>query len=361
MLHANGTEEAVPQRAADLTADWLSSVLCPGMVDNRVTSLQVEGLGGGEQGIAGDLARVALTYERDAPGLPTAVIAKFAPMAVELRRLLNSLGFFQRELGFYERLAGRTPVPTPRCYFRHLDQETGHFVLLLEDLAPARVGNTVRGSSLEEVTTVLAAAAKLHAAWWQDPTLIASDWLRLRSMLAPAAMTTTFAQAWPSFVRKLGTPMSAQLVQERDWIAENLDQAAQRSYESAPRTLIHNDLQLDNLFFGDDPARPVVFIDWQMVTVGRGVVDAASLIRGSLALEARQGVESGLVRAYHAALLQGGVPGYSIDQCLEDYQLASVLAPARLVNAVGFNESLSAHPGAFWDALFPRLGSAPIL
>ena len=208
MLHANGAEEAVPQRAADLTADWLSSVVCQGMADNRVTSLQVEGLGGGEQGIAGDLARVALTYERDAPGLPTAVIAKFAPMGVELRRPLHSLGFFERELGFYERLAGRTPVPTPRCYFSHLDQETGHFVLLLEDLAPARVGNTVRGCSLEEVTTVLAAVAKLHAAWWQDPTLVASDWLRLRSMLAPAAMTTTFAEAWPSFRRKLGTPMS---------------------------------------------------------------------------------------------------------------------------------------------------------
>jgi hypothetical protein len=331
------------------------------MTDNRVASLQVEGLGGGEQGIAGDLARVALTYERDAPGLPTAVIAKFAPMAVKLRRALHSLGFFERELGFYERLAGLTPVPTPHCYFSHLDHETGHFVLLLEDLAPARGGNTVRGCSREEVTAVLAAVAKLHAAWWQDPTLGASDWLRLRSVLAPTAMTATFAQAWPSFLRKLGAPKSAQLVQERNWIAENLHQSAQRSYESAPRTLIHNDLQPDNLFFRDDPARPVVFIDWQMVTVGRGVVDAASVIRGSLAPEARHGVESGLVRAYHAALLQGGVHGYPLDQCLEDYQLASVLAPARLVVAVGVSDGLSAHPGAFWDALFPRLGSAPIL
>jgi hypothetical protein len=33
-------------------------VLCQAIADNRVTSLQVEGLGGGEQGSADDLVRV---------------------------------------------------------------------------------------------------------------------------------------------------------------------------------------------------------------------------------------------------------------------------------------------------------------
>jgi len=350
---------AVPAAAADLTPDWLSSVFREhGLSGNQVTSLQVEVLDG-EQGMTGDLARVTLWYEREAPGMPSSVIAKFAPMSVAARNQLSSLGFFEREFNFYRSLAAGTPVPTPRCYFSDLDRATGHFVLLLEDLAPARVGDTVRGCSLEDVTAALSVLARLHAAWWEDPTLAGRDWLRLTSVLAPAAMSKTFTQAWPSFLGKLGTPVSARITEQGTWIAQHLDRAARLSYESGPRTLIHNDVQPDNLFFKDGSAEPVVLIDWQLVTLGRGVVDAASLIRCSLAVDVRHDTEPQLVRAYHAALHQEGVRGYSLADCLADYELASVLFAARLVIAVGLNSGSQAHQGAVWDTLFPRLAPAP--
>ena len=77
-----------------------------------------------------------------------------------------------------------------------------------------------------------------------------------------------------------------------------------------------------------------------MVTSARGVVDVAEWIRGQLDPKIRRAVEPDLIRTYHDALLAHGVQEYAIDQCLADYQLATVLAPARLACAVGLSDGL---------------------
>src|SRR5215218_3787125 len=52
-------------------------------------------------------------------------------------------------------VVSRTPVPTPHCYYSHLDSETGFALLVLEDLARARNGKSIAGCSVDEVTRVL--------------------------------------------------------------------------------------------------------------------------------------------------------------------------------------------------------------
>ena len=138
-----------------------------------------------------------------------------------------------------------------------------------------------------------------------------------------------------------------------DWIRQSLPVAAAALFDSGPGTLIHKDVQADNIFFADADGE-VILIDWQMATVGRCVIDAASWIRGQLEPEVRRTVESQLLRSYHDALVANGVQDYTFEECKSDYRLATALAPARLASAVGLSEGLRAHPGAFWDTLFPR-------
>jgi hypothetical protein len=95
-------------------------------------------------------------------------------------------------------------------------------------------------------------------------------------------------------------------------------------------------------------------VDWQLTTYARAVVDVASLIRGQLDRELRRQYERDLVQSYHHALVERGVSDYPLEECWEDYQLATVLGPARLASAVGLHPGLQAHPGAFWDVRFPR-------
>jgi len=193
----------------------------------------------------------------------------------------------------------------------------------------------------------------MHATWWQAVDLANASWLRLRFLLAPEAMVGAFDQGWPSFLEKLSIPVTSQISEMGNWIGQNLQTAATTLFDSGPRTLIHNDVQADNLFFGEADEE-VILIDWQMATYGRCVIDIAGWIRGQLDPEIRRTTESQLLRLYHDALVANGVRDYTFEQCMADYRLAIVLAPARLACAVGFSEGLQAHPGAFWDTLIPR-------
>jgi hypothetical protein len=340
----------IPTSPSELTAKWLTSALqgtCPGV---RVTHCRPEALTG-EQGIAADLLRIRLEGDGE---LPVSVIAKLQPADPLARAQLDAMGFFEREVGFYRLLADPTPIDTPRCYHCDFDPESKHAVLLLEDLVPARNGSSVAGCTVDEVAAVLRALAGLHARWWQDPHVLTQDWLRLPSMVAPSAVAEVFERAWPSFLSKLSTPIDDTISAMKEWISGALHTASITLFETGPRTLIHNDIQGDNLFFTEHDDRSVVFLDWQLTTCGRSVVDAASAIRGSLPLDVRRIAEPELVRGYHEALVAAGVKDYALEQCRADYDLATVLGPARLATAVGLLAGLTPHPGAPWDTLFPR-------
>lgn len=162
----------VPATAEELTADWLTCALRSRSVVHAasVTSVAVERLGG-EQGITGQLARLTVDYDRDEPAAPRRLIAKLSSPHPEVRATLHGMGFYEREVRFYQELAGSTPLRTPRCYFAQLDPASGLVALLLEDMAPARNGNSMRGCTLTEVAAVLESLASLHARWWREESL----------------------------------------------------------------------------------------------------------------------------------------------------------------------------------------------
>jgi hypothetical protein len=343
----------VPASPDELTADWLTSVLnAQGLGPSSVQSCDAELLVG-EQGMTGQLARLRIQYRDNQPGLPETLIAKFSAAEPAQRVVISALGHYEREVRFYELLSSRTPVPTPHCYYSHLDSETGFALLLLEDLARARNGNSIAGCSVDEVARVLLTLARVHATWWQAVDLANASWLRLRSLLAPQAMVGAFSDGWPSFLQKLSIPLTSQISEMGDWIGQTLPAATTTLFDSGPRTLILNDVQADNLFFGDADGE-VIIIDWQMATYARCIIDVAGWVRGQLEPEVRRTAEPQLIRLYHDALVASGVLDYPFEQCKADYRLATVLAPARLACAVGMSEGLHAHPGAFWDTLVPR-------
>ena len=343
---------AIPTGPAELSVEWLGSVLSEVTgTPSDVASVDVEPMVG-EQGMTGQLVRLRLRYAEPHPALPSRLVVKFAAAEPEDRAVINELGHYQRESRFYGDVSDRTPVLRPRCYFNHHDDTTGAAVLLLEDLACARAGNSIAGCSVDDVRRVLVDLARLHAAWWQHPELSDMSWLQLRSFVAPEAMADAFHQGWPSFIAKLSVPVTAEIRELGLRIAQTLPRAVSL-FRFGPRTLIHNDVQADNLFFDDSRGR-AIFIDWQMVTRGRGVVDVADWIRGQLDPRTRRAAEPDLVHSYHDALQAHGVQDYDLDNCLSDYELATVLSPARLAYAVGLSDGLQPHAGAFWDARFPR-------
>jgi aminoglycoside phosphotransferase (APT) family kinase protein len=92
---------------------------------------------------------------------------------------------------------------------------------------------------------------------------------------------------------------------------------------TAPRTLVHGDFRMDNLFFIERPDEaPDACCDWQGSTRGKGIQDVAYLLSGSLPIELRRSEETALVRLWHETLGPAIGAEYDADRAWQDYRRA---------------------------------------
>jgi hypothetical protein len=115
----------------------------------------------------------------------------------------------------------------------------------------------------------------------------------------------------PLSLRKLGRELATKLSSVLDRLS------------MPPVTLVHGDYQLGNIFFtsaGDIAG----VIDWQVALRGRGPMDVSHLLVRSLSPEDRRYAERDLVTHYHGQLIRSGVSDYTLEECVNDYQLALV-------------------------------------
>jgi thiamine kinase-like enzyme len=338
-----------------VTAGWLTEVLVAEGVlrSGSVVSCVAQPLEA--MSFTGVFRRLELSYDVDEPGLPRTLIAKFSTPDPEVRAFIHSMGFYGREAAFYRELAATTRVPVPVCYYAAVDDNDGRCVILLQDLTTARRGRSTDACSPAEIERAVDAIAPLHARWWQNPDVEYRRWLDPEAIMPLEATSPEFEARWPVFLEKLSIPITDQVRQFGKWAAAELRIVMERLFYEPPLTVIHNDFQADNLLFAQaSDSVPLVVIDWQMLVRGRGPVDLAYLLSGSMDPEDRRSHELGLVTRYAVQLEAFGVRDYSAVQCLEDYRAALLLPPVRLALAVSYMPNMTAHQGAFWDLLFQR-------
>ena len=346
-----------PVQPDALTPAWLTTALrSTGALDRaEIVSVAVGDLHP-DKGMTGVLALLRLGYDVVEPGAPSTLVAKFSSPHPELRSLVHSMGFFEREVRFYQRLAAATPVRTPRCYFADVDPAQGWSLLLLEDLTGMRNGSWVAGSTPAEVALALDAIAPVHAAWWGSPVLADEQWLELTGLNSVPQVQQVTDAAWEPFLARLSVPVTPDITAAGELVRRHLHATAHHLLQTTPLTLVHHDFDADNLFFADVGGRTeVVVIDWQLTTRGHPAVDVAWLVAGQCEPVVRREVEQGLVRRYHRSLVEMGVADYPLEQCWDDYRLALLLAAARISGAVGFQ---AGPVGGFWDTVFPRYSRA---
>jgi hypothetical protein len=103
-------------------------------------------------------------------------------------------------------------------------------------------------------------------------------------------------------------------------------------------SLVHGDYRLDNMLFGDGEAsRRFVVVDWQTVSWGPVMTDAAYVLGGSLSVADRRAHEQALIREYYDGLRARGVVEFEWQECWTGYRRQTFLgilmtvAPAMLV------------------------------
>lgn len=285
------TNDIVIERPTDLTADWLAAA-----IGAPVAGFTVERIGTGQMS---ECYRIGLAYDDAAAG-PASVVLKVAATDPTSRQTGLALGLYEREVKFYADVAPSLGGPIAECYHSSYDPQTGIFALLLDDAAPAEVGNEIRGATLADATLALTELGRLHAPVIGTENLAEAEWLNREAPLNQALV----GQLWAGFADRYADAITPdqRLVCER--LVASFD--AYLADESAPeriKGLVHGDYRLDNMLFGRPGSRrDLTVVDWQTVTWGPAMTDVAYFIGCAVAIEDRRAHYEDLLRAYHQGL-----------------------------------------------------------
>src|SRR5207248_235900 len=117
-----------PIRADDIDPDWLTAALTLRYPGVSVTGVEVID----RHELTNAHAVLRVTYE-SAAGAPETMFCKLAPTD-DRRSAILATGMGEREARFYDSLAADVPMRVLVVHAARQDDETGLFVLLLEDL-----------------------------------------------------------------------------------------------------------------------------------------------------------------------------------------------------------------------------------
>lgn len=284
--------------------DWLTGVLTSNgrlAPEHRVERMTVERFG--EVGQMSVVFRVRPEYSEGAEGPATLVLKSTA--AEMKNRVFNAVfGVFETEVRAYNLPDPERGLLRPRCWYTGQHAVTRAALLLIDDLTGWRCIPALEKLTPDEAFRVVRALAVHQARWWNEPTLRERGF---RDTLRMSVETTgpMFSLAWP----KARTIMSALV--DADILAllgeyVRKQESLCRSMVEGDTTLVHGDMNTNNLFFDDEGDR-VCVIDWQAAHVGHWSEDLAYLLMMGLSAEDLAVHEEALLAAHREALAGEGI------------------------------------------------------
>ncbi len=313
-----GPEPAIVTDPAAVTPEWVTAVLRSAGHDVTVTAVETTRVGTGQMA---HNERFTLTYAGDPGGAPRTIVGKF-PSTDPTSRASGASGAYAAEVRFYLELAPTVAIRTPACIYGAHD-DSGDFILVLEDLAPAQQGDQIRGCTVAEAELAVENLAGLHGPRWNDPSLREITWVAGGGGSADraAGLAQYMDLATAPFVDRYRDRLSAEdaaLLLRFAPVA-----GAWATGRPEPFAPVHGDYRLDNLLFGTaEGGYPVATVDWQTLAIGLPLNDLAFFLGNSLLTEDRRTHEQALVERYHAALAAHGVTDHPFAACWDDYRYA---------------------------------------
>ena len=322
---------AFPSRPEDLDAAWLEGQLRGAglLADGRIVGITSERIGAGQMG---DSLRFDLRYDREGAG-PPSLVGKFPSTDATSRQTAASLGVYITETRFYKELRSLLDVRVPACYAAETNAEGTEFILLFEDLGPARIGNQLTSCSVEDARAAIRQAAAFHAPSRNNPAVLDAGWTR-RSPEFISHIVTLYPKAHEIFRERYAGVLAPELMRVCEGMCET---AGLFMYRKTPdNCLVHGDYRLDNILFDIRGGRePVAILDWQVCHQGNGLVDIGFFLGCGTGSTLRRPHERELLELYCAEMSRRGVR-LTVDDVWDDYRIGACLGLMQAVFSAAF-------------------------
>lgn len=338
----------IAETLEDLTPDWFTRVLRAGRTigtDTSVTSVDVHQIGTGQ---LGSVTLATLEYD-SATDAPASLVVKQPSLDAGSRGVGVAMGVYRSEVRFYEEIAPLVDLHTPALHWGALEEETGRFTIVLDDLSPrADAGDMLACATAEQASLAIGELVALQAPMWDDPRLRQLPWL------GNLGSTRMLFGAVPAAVEKFKERFGERIEPHHMALVEALAPRAPEVVDAVwktPLVLAHGDYRLDNMLFGNVPsAPPLTVIDWQTTCLAPPGLDAAVFLASSVDTDTRRATERRLLEEYVDGLAAAGVRGFGYTDAWESYRAAS-LSPFLLSVFTSITLEQTERGDAMWTQL----------
>lgn len=308
-------DRGIPRSANTVTAAFLTRVLrSEGVLelDKSVVAVEVRAVGEMDKGLTSDTAFLGLKFDGETK-CPRSMLCKTAGSNIDMRILMKLLNMVGAEIGFLrmqrdERSTANLRVP--QLYYAHHNQRTEQFLILMQDMRPARPGKQLQGCHISEAHGVLKLLAKLHGHYWENYGA-AHEWTVLPNHPKKRFLNVVLSKSWPKFIKWASPHVKAGNLPTLEAAVQIAQEVLASKGEwlqvmaTAPLSVIHGDCHSENYLWPQDAdasADEVIAIDWQLSTVGQPLFDVANFLVLSLEGASLQQQEEDLLLYYHTQL-----------------------------------------------------------
>lgn len=340
--------DRLPVTPEEIDAAWLTAALAGRYPGVRVAAVEVVA----RREVTNAHADLRVRYDV-AAGAPERMFCKMLPIADPARRrAIAGTEMGLREALFYERLAPALPLRVPAVHVVRHDARDGAFVLLLEDLGstgctvsdgPTSVTPASAARALEDLAAMHVRyenpERRAAEAAWVPPPMTGSDYgdVRLRYGLEHhrERLSAHFAAIAELYLARR--------------------QAFHALWDSEPRTVIHGDPHIGNLF--DDHGR-TGFLDWGIVNVSTPLRDVSYFLAMALAIDDRRRHERDLLRHYLDVRAAHGGIAIGFADAWRSHRLHAAYTVPACCQVVTFPEDATAARRMFAAAFLARAEAA---
>ncbi len=313
---------------------WLEQHLLDcGVIESEVgiAGLEWESIGTGQ---VGDSVRFHLTYSQ--PGAAPATIAAKFPAADERSRATAAMmGLYSKEVQFYRDAAPQLAVRVPQVFAAQVNAEGDRFVLLFEDLGPARGGDQIAGCSLEDACAAIKQAAAIHAPSWHNSNLLDPEWIRPRPEVTEQ-IAAMYPHAQSVFRERYADTLEPEFMELCDRLAATEELFSRR--QEKPQCIVHGDFRLDNLLFDIRGGKEAIAVlDWQTVTTGKAMTDIGYFLGCGIGDDLRRAHEVELFDLYLAEMAKRGIR-MDRDTAWHEYRVGALHGVSTAVFSAAFVE-----------------------
>lgn len=244
--------------------------------------------------------------------------------------MAKKLGLYERENYFYDAVSRYVNISCPKFYGLIKDDDLNTIGILMENLNITSSNKLNLDLNKENINTSLLVVEKMaifHSHFWNKDIKMAFPELKKHNdPLFNPEWSNFINDKWLLFINNWKNVLTHKQIEIAEHIKNNF-QNVQDSLSSNNLTIIHGDVKSPNIFYNSDNNYEPVFLDWQYVSIGKGVQDLVFFLIESFDIDNIKLNFPIFKNYYYRKLVENGISNYPFSEYETDLKNAICYFP----------------------------------